>query len=130
MAITHADDANFKAEVEGTTGLIVVDFYADWCGPCKMFGPIFEEVSAEYPNVKFIKVDTQAAPNLAGEANIMSIPAILFIKNGKEIERKLGMMSKEALKSKIEELKNKAEEPNIGNNIRSESETGAGKAVA
>jgi len=105
MTIIHADDTNFKTEIANAKGLVVVDFFADWCGPCQTLGPIFEEVSEEYSEVKFIKVDTQKAQNTAAEAGVMSIPTIVFIKNGTELERVMGAQSKDALKNKINSLK-------------------------
>lgn len=116
--IIHADDTNFKVEIEDTTSLVVVDFSAAWCGPCQMFGPIFEEVSNEYSNVKFIKVDVQTAQKTAAEAGVMSIPTIVFIKNGKEVERRMGLMPKETLKSRIDELKGGGEEDQLDTAIK------------
>jgi len=110
MSIIHADNTNFKAEIENAKDLVVVDFFAEWCGPCQTFGPIFEEVSNEYPGVKFIKIDVQTAQKTAAEAGVMSIPTIVFIKNGKEVERVLGLIEKDALKSKIKSLKSGSEE--------------------
>ena len=105
MTVKLLDDANFKTEIENSTGLVVVDFFAPWCGPCQMFWPVFEAVSNQYPDVKFVKVDTQVAGKVATDAGVMSIPTIVFIKNGKEVERKTGFMNEETLKSKIEALK-------------------------
>lgn len=72
----------------------VVDFYAVWCGPCKMFGPIFEEVS-ETKNINFIKVDVDSYSEIAREYGVMSIPTIILFKNGKEVKRFTGFMSKD-----------------------------------
>ncbi|MFH1450684.1 MAG: thioredoxin [archaeon] len=105
MAIIHADDTNFDAELSKATGLVVIDFFADWCGPCQMFGPTFEETSNEYSDVAFLKVDTEQAPNTAQKFAVMSIPTIVFMKKGKILEVMRGALPKETLKSKIEELK-------------------------
>lgn len=78
----------------------VVDFYATWCGPCKMFGPIFEEVSNEN-NFNFIKIDVDKHPDIAREYGVMSIPTIVLIKNGKEEKRHTGFMSKEEFENFI-----------------------------
>lgn len=72
----------------------VVDFYASWCGPCKMFGPIFEEVSNE-SNVNFIKLDVDNHSDIARQYGVMSIPTIILFKNGEEVKRYTGFMSKE-----------------------------------
>jgi len=74
----------------------VVDFYATWCGPCKMFGPIFEETANEN-NINFIKLDVDKHPEVAREYAVMSIPTIILFKEGKEIKRHTGFMSKEQL---------------------------------
>ncbi len=72
----------------------VVDFYATWCGPCKMFAPIFEEVANEM-DMNFIKIDTDNNSDLAREYGVMSIPTIILFENGNEIKRHTGFMSKE-----------------------------------
>lgn len=72
----------------------VVDFYATWCGPCKMFGPIFEEVAGEN-NYNFIKLDVDKNSDRARQYGVMSIPTIILFKDGKELKRKTGFMSKE-----------------------------------
>lgn len=80
----------------------VVDFYANWCGPCKMFAPVFEEVANEN-NTNFIKVDVDKASEIAREYGVMSIPTIIHFKNGQEIKRYTGFMSKENLLEFIKE---------------------------
>lgn len=72
----------------------VVDFYATWCGPCKMFAPIFEEVSNDY-DFNFIKIDVDNYQDIAREYGVMSIPTIILFKDGKEVKRNTGFMSKE-----------------------------------
>lgn len=72
----------------------VVDFYANWCGPCKMFGPIFEEVSGE-KDINFVKIDVDKFSDIAREYGVMSIPTIILFENGMEIKRFTGFMSKE-----------------------------------
>ncbi len=80
---------------------IVADFYADWCGPCKMIAPFFKEVSEEIPDVTFVKINVDENEKLAAELNVMSIPTIIILKNGIEVERKIGFVTKTALKSWI-----------------------------
>lgn len=90
MALVHYEkDFNKLIESEA-----VVDFYANWCGPCKMFGPIFEEVSNE-KNINFVKLDVDSFSDIAREYGVMSIPTIILFKDGKEIKRFTGFMSKD-----------------------------------
>ncbi len=78
----------------------LIDFYADWCGPCKAMAPIFEEIEAEYADkVTFEKVDVESDNDLAAQFGIMSIPTFVILKDDKEIDRKLGAMPKDMLKS-------------------------------
>ena len=77
-------------------GRVLVDFYADWCGPCKMFGPVFEEVSNE-SNINFVKVDVDKENDIARRYGVMTIPTVILFKNGEEVKRNIGYMSKEEL---------------------------------
>ena len=74
----------------------VVDFYATWCGPCKMFGPVFEEVSNDM-DINFVKLDVDNYGDVARKYGVMSIPTIILFENGKEVNKKIGFMSKEEL---------------------------------
>ena len=90
MTLIHCEnDFNKLIEEEA-----VVDFYATWCGPCKMFGPIFEEVANE-KNINFVKLDVDKYSDVAREYGVMSIPTIILFKNGKEVKRFTGFMSKD-----------------------------------
>ncbi|OGC38808.1 thioredoxin [candidate division WWE3 bacterium RBG_13_37_7] len=83
--------------------ITLIDFYADWCGPCKIMAPIFVELEKEFDGkVEFKKVDVEVNSNMASEFQVMSIPTFVIQKNGKEVDRKLGAMPKEILKSWIE----------------------------
>lgn len=100
------DDNNFAAEVLGAKELVVVDFYADWCGPCKMMGPIIEEVASELEGeVKIGKLNVDDSPNISTKYRVMSIPTMLFIKNGEVVDSIVGAMSKDKLVEKIGEHK-------------------------
>lgn len=90
MSLVHYEK-DFSSLIENEA---VVDFYANWCGPCKMFGPVFEEVSKDY-NINFIKVDVDKYPNIARDYGVMSIPTIIRFKNKEEIKRFTGFMSKD-----------------------------------
>jgi len=84
-------------------GVTLVDFFATWCGPCKMLSPILDELSEEMSDVKFIKVDTDQNMNLAQQYNIMSIPAVFLFRDGEVIGSFVGMQPKNSVKSFIEQ---------------------------
>lgn len=86
-------------------GVTLVDFFATWCGPCKMLGPVLEELSTEMTDVKFVKVDVDDNPELAEKFGIMSIPSVFLFKNGEVAGSFLGLRSKENVKAFIEERK-------------------------
>lgn len=98
-------DSNFEEEALGADIPVVVDFYADWCGPCKMIAPIIEELAVQYQGkVKIGKVNTDENRAVASRFNIMSIPTILFIKNGQVVDTTVGALPKQALEAKINSL--------------------------
>ena len=76
--------------------LMMVDFWADWCGPCKMLGPVIEQLAGQYPDVVVGKVNVDDEQELALRYGVMSIPTVIFFKDGKEIDRKVGVMPPEA----------------------------------
>ena len=89
---------NFKEQVINNKGLTVVDFWAPWCGPCKMFGPIFENVSVNYDNIKFCKLNVdEDETEISKEFGVMSIPTVILFKDGKEIKRNIGFMDEDSL---------------------------------
>ena len=77
---------------------VLVDFFATWCGPCQMLGPVLEEISKEVPGLSIVKVDVDKNPDLAKEHGILSIPVLEYYKNGKLVDKALGYMSKEEIK--------------------------------
>ena len=96
MAIVHATDQNFAQEI--SSGLVLVDFWAAWCGPCKMIAPVLEELDAEMGSeVKIVKVDVDNNPSTAAEYQIMSIPSLLLFKDGEVVGKTVGFQPKEAL---------------------------------
>lgn len=104
MAVTDVTTATFPGEVLEADKLVVVDYWADWCGPCKQLSPIVEELSNTYAGqVKFVKVDTSAETALAAERGILSLPTLEFIKGGEIVQSISGGKSKNALKKVIEE---------------------------
>lgn len=102
MAFEFTDD-NFKAEAVENGGVAVVDFWAEWCGPCRMIAPIIEELSKEYDGkVKVGKVDVDTNPGVSMEYGIRSIPTVLILKDGKIFDKQVGATSKKVLVDKIE----------------------------
>lgn len=99
------NDANFAADVLDAKELVLVDFYADWCGPCKMMAPIIDELAGEYGDVKIGKLNVDDSPATASKYRVMSIPTLLFIKNGQVVETIVGAVSKAQLADKINQHK-------------------------
>ncbi|HNQ51326.1 MAG TPA: thioredoxin [Candidatus Omnitrophota bacterium] len=103
MSIQHFTDANFKSEVLESPTPVLVDFWATWCGPCRMVAPVVEEIAKEYDGkVKVGKVDVDENSRTASDFGIMSIPTIMLFKNGKVMEQVVGALSKGQLKSMID----------------------------
>ncbi len=101
MAVT---DANFASEVEQASGLAVVDFWAAWCGPCKMVGPIVDQLATEYAGkAKVTKLDVDSNQKTAMKYNVRSIPTILFFKDGKVVDTVIGFAPKPALEQKFKQ---------------------------
>ena len=94
MEILKVTSANFEEEVLNSDKTVLIDFYADWCGPCKMLSPIIENVANENEDIKVVKIDVDNAQDLAIKYQIYSIPTIVVIKNGEETDRSVGIASK------------------------------------
>ena len=95
MATTVITKDNFKAEVLDYKGTVLIDFWADWCGPCRMLSPIIDEVSNENPNIKIGKVNVDEQQELSAQFGIMSIPTLLVFKDGKKTNESIGLIPKE-----------------------------------
>ena len=101
MATTIITKDNFKAEVLDYKGTVLVDFWADWCGPCRMLSPIVDEVAAENPNIKVGKINVDEQQELSAQFGIMSIPTLLVFKDGKKISESIGLIPKEQIEKMI-----------------------------
>ena len=101
MEVLKITADNFKKEVLEENKKVLIDFYADWCGPCKMLSPVIEAVAKENKDTKFVKVNVDEAQEIAMEYNIMSIPTLIILKDGKEINRMVGFADKSEITSMI-----------------------------
>jgi thioredoxin 1 len=100
MSVNHISDATFQSETEA--GTVLVDFWAPWCGPCKMIAPILDELSAELGDTaKIVKINVDDNPESAAKYNVMSIPTLLVFKDGQVVDQLVGLQSKEKLKAVI-----------------------------
>ena len=96
---------NFKAEVEEYKGLVVIDLWASWCGPCMMLAPIIEELDREYTDVKFCKINVDEQPELTKAFKVQSIPTVAFVRDNTFLDLSVGYVPKEKLASMIAEYK-------------------------
>ena len=103
MATTELTAQNFEKTVLDN-GTVLVDFWADWCGPCQRFGPIYEDVSEQHDDIVFAKVDTEAEQALAAAVNITSIPTLMAFRDGILVFRQAGALPKESLQSLISQV--------------------------
>ena len=101
MSVVKLTKDTYQSEVMEAEGTVLVDFYADWCGPCQMQGPIVEELSNEMPEVKFCKLNVDEAMMIAVKLGIASIPTIMVVKNGEITFKQAGLMQKEELKASL-----------------------------
>jgi thioredoxin 1 len=103
MGVVHFTESNFKQEVLSSDKPVLVDFWATWCGPCRMIAPLIEELAREYETrVKVGKLDVDESGQVASQYGIMSIPTLMLFKNGKVIEQVVGALGKSELKKLIE----------------------------
>jgi len=95
MAVVFANNNNFKEAV--AEGIVILDFYADWCAPCRMIGPVLEQITEENPDIKIVKVDVDNNMELANQFGVRGIPALFVLKDGKTVAQRAGFMPKAAL---------------------------------
>ncbi len=99
--VLEVTSENFEKEVLESEKTVLIDFYAEWCGPCKRLSPIVEEVAAEETEVKFVKMNIDNCEDIAIEYQVMSIPTLVVIKDGKEVERSVGLIDKDKIKELV-----------------------------
>lgn len=103
--IHHIDNNQINSEVLNNDKLVIIDFFATWCVPCQMLTPILSEVDKEVSEVEIFKVNVDENQETAIRYNITSVPTLIFIKDGSEVERQVGLIEKEELKAIIDNLK-------------------------
>lgn len=99
MAAIEVSKDNFKTEVLEAEGIVLVDFWASWCAPCRMLSPVVDQVADEVTGAKVVKVNVDKEQELAETYNVMSIPTLIIFKNGQEVKRSMGFIPKEAVKT-------------------------------
>lgn len=108
MAVLHSDQGGFKKEVLDYKGIVFVDFYADWCGPCKMTEPIIDELSKDLADIKFVKINVDENQELTSTYQVFSIPTFMIFKDGQVLNQFVGAMGKEGFLSEINQAKSKS----------------------
>ena len=101
MKVMNITKSNFQQEVLNSHETVLVDFWASWCGPCRMLAPVVDEIAEENPNLKVCKVNIDEQPELASQFQIMSIPTLMVFKDGKAVNQSLGVQPKKKILSMI-----------------------------
>src|SRR5690554_1417829 len=108
-AIKHVSDATFQNDVLDAEGPVVVDFWAPWCGPCRLLSPVLEELATEFGGqIAFTKMNTDEHPGTPGRLGIRGIPTLIFYVDGQEVDRMVGFSAKPVLRQRLEALAAKA----------------------
>lgn len=103
--IFEANDASFDAEVLKHPGAVLVDFWAEWCGPCKALGPVLEEIAGEYQEkIKIVKVNVDESPQSPQQYKVRGIPTMIFFKNGQLVDQLVGNQPRESIKGIIDKV--------------------------
>lgn len=103
MSVLHITKETFNAEVVNSDRPVLLDFWATWCGPCRMVGPLVEDIAAEHPEIKVGKINVDEQPELAAQFQIMSIPTLMVVKNGKITQRVVGARPKAQILALVQE---------------------------
>lgn len=101
MSVIHIDRNNFQSEVLNSDRPVLLDFWAPWCGPCRMVGPILDEIAGERSDIKVAKVNVDEQPELAGQFGVMSIPTLVVMKDGKAVQQAVGVRPKAQILSML-----------------------------
>ena len=101
MAVVHVTTDNFEKEVLKAEQTVMVDFWAAWCGPCKMLSPIVDQIAEEHPEIKVCKVNIDEEPSLAIDYKVMSIPTLLVFKNGEKVNMSIGVQAKSDIEAML-----------------------------
>jgi len=103
--VKEVTEESYQTDVEKAEGLFLLDFWAPWCGPCKMIAPVLDELASEYTGkITIGKLNVDKSPSIAGKHGVQSIPTVLFVKNGEIVDSFVGFMAKDAIKEKINAL--------------------------
>jgi thioredoxin 1 len=105
MALIHINEESYQKEVMNASTPVIIDFWAEWCGPCRMLGPVYEEISNDPKyegKLKFAKLNTEEQPELAGKHAVQGIPSMIIVKDGKEVDRIVGFAPKPIIQQKID----------------------------
>lgn len=101
MSVIAINNNNFSQEVLNSDKPVLVDFFATWCGPCKMLSPIVDELAGEHPEIKVCKINVDEQQELARQFQVMSIPTVIVFKNGQPVQRSLGLKTKKDLENMV-----------------------------
>lgn len=104
MSVIHVNKNSFQEEVLNSKQPVLLDFWASWCGPCRMISPILDELAEENPDVKFVKINVDEEPELANQFQVMSIPALFVLQNGEVVAQSLGVKPKAQILAMLENL--------------------------
>ena len=97
MSVIHVTKENFRQEVMESKSKVLVDFWASWCGPCRMVGPILDEIAEENPQIKVVKINVDEQPELAAAFKVMSIPTLFVVENGRIVNQSMGARPKQQI---------------------------------
>ena len=99
MSAMHINNHNFQEEVMNSEKPVLLDFWASWCGPCRMVGPIIDEIAAEHPEYKVVKINVDEEPELASKFQVVSIPTLVVMKNGRIVQQSAGARPKNQIRA-------------------------------